>query len=229
MSVVYTGFIRKAGLSPALWGAGLAALALGAGSEQEIAPSPAEVSAQDWRDIRQCQDGKEEAYRRLVERHQAQVSAMMWRFSRDRQVHTELVQEVFVEAYLSLAGFRGQAPFAHWLARIATRVGYRYWKHQARERQYPTLALEEWDQLPATAQERLDPAQAADLLETLLHQLPARDRLVLMLRFVEDHSVEETAQLTGWSQTMVKVQTWRACAKLKKIVKQSGMEVEAWQ
>ena len=52
---------------------------------------------------------------------------MRW-FSRQPAVAEEMVQDVFVEAYLSLRGFRGSAPFAHWLQKIATRVGYRYWK-----------------------------------------------------------------------------------------------------
>ena len=33
---------------------------------------------------------------------------------------------------------------------------------------------------------------------------------MLTLRYVEEHSVEKTAELTGWSKTMVKVQAWRA-------------------
>ena len=74
----------------------------------------------------------EQAYARLVRRYQSEIADQMWRFSRQVSVAEELVQEVFVEAYFSLAKFRGQSPLLHWLRRIATRVGYRYWKHEAR-------------------------------------------------------------------------------------------------
>ena len=178
----------------------------------------------DQEDVRRCRDGEEDAYRRLIERHQARISAMMWRFSRDPVVHDELVQDVFVEAYGSLAGFRGRAPFEHWLARIATRVGYRYWKRQARTRAHPTVSIEEWDGVMDEAPDDLEPAEAAEQLHALLAALPARDRLVLTLRYVEDHSVLETARLTGWSASMVKVQTLRARKKLKALFEDARRE-----
>jgi hypothetical protein len=85
------------------------------------------TDAAELEDIRRSRRGDSDAYRRLIERHQEHVGRILWRFSRDRLVHEELVQDVFVEAYMSLSSYRAKAPFAHWLSRIATRVGYRYW------------------------------------------------------------------------------------------------------
>jgi RNA polymerase sigma factor (sigma-70 family) len=48
--------------------------------------------------------------------------------------------------------------------------------------------------------------------------LPHRDRLVLTLRYFEDMSTEEMAAATGWSAPMVKVQTYRARKKLKRLL-----------
>jgi RNA polymerase sigma-70 factor (ECF subfamily) len=181
----------------------------------------------DRQDIQQTQRGDSDAYRRLIERHQPHVGKILWRFSRDRAIHEELVQDVFVEAYLSLNSFRGKAPFGHWLARIATRVGYRYWKEKARQKDVEPFSLAEWDQIAddGEAIERIEAGQAADLLHGLLEQLPPRDRLVLMLRYIEGCDVAETARRTGWTRTMVKVQALRARDKLKKLVERSGMEL----
>jgi RNA polymerase sigma-70 factor (ECF subfamily) len=185
------------------------------------------LSNTDAEDIRQTQDGDSEAYRRLVERYQDHVAQILWRFSRDRSIHEELVQDVFVEAYLSLNTYHGRAPLAHWLARIATRVGYRYWKEKARQRATEPFSLEEWDQVADDDDmlERIEPDRAADILHRLLAQLPPRDRLVLMLRYLEGCDVAETARRTGWTKTMVKVQALRARNKLKKLVEHSGMEL----
>jgi len=181
------------------------------------------VSSQaDLEDIQICRRGDGEAYRRLVERHQQRIAAMMWRFSRDPQTHEELVQDVFVEAYMSLATYRARAPFAHGLARIATRVGYRFWKQRARERSI--VALDECDELSPEPADRIEASQAGELLHRLLDRLPPRDRLVLTLRYVQDHSVAEVARLTGWSRTMVKVQTWRARKKLNNLLEQAWRE-----
>ncbi|MFO7906560.1 MAG: RNA polymerase sigma factor [Pirellulaceae bacterium] len=174
--------------------------------------------AKDLDDIRRSLDGDGDGYRNIVERHEATVGAMMWKFSRDPVVHKDLVQDVFVEAYRSLHSFKGKAPFAHWLARIATRVGYKYWRQRARESE--TVPLEEWDGASdlASEPESLDPEQAGRILHRFLAELAPRDRLVLTLRYLEDKDVAETAALTGWTQTMVKVQAHRAKKKLKALM-----------
>jgi RNA polymerase sigma-70 factor (ECF subfamily) len=168
-------------------------------------------------DVHRSLQGDPEAYRRLIERHQEYIGRVLWRFSRDRRVHEELVQDVFVEAYLSLDRYHGKAPFVHWLSRIATRVGYRYWKQVNRQKKRESFTLEEWDQLPGDSVEKMDASQAAELVYRLLGQLPPRDRLVLTLRYLEECDVAETAQRTGWTKSMVKVQTWRAKKKLEKL------------
>jgi RNA polymerase sigma-70 factor (ECF subfamily) len=176
-------------------------------------------AAVDIEDVRQSRRGDSDAYRRLIERHQEHVARIMWRFSRDRREHEELVEDVFVEAYMSLNTYRRKAPFEHWLARIATRVGYRYWKRTARNRACKGFSLKEWEQVADnTIAKETSPGEAAAFLHGLLSQLPARDRLVLTLRYIDECSIAETAGRTGWSQTMVKVQTWRAMKKLKSMV-----------
>lgn len=174
----------------------------------------------DLEDIRNTLDGDENAYKRLIERYQQKIASMMWRFSRNRTTHEELVQDVFVEVYLSLTNYAQKAPFSHWLSRIATRVGYRYWKRQERERRIATVGLEEWDQLADMSPEKMDPDEAAEMIHRLLGLLSPRDRLILTLRYLDECSVDDAAKRTGWSKTMVKVQTWRARGKLKMLIEQ---------
>jgi len=165
--------------------------------------------------VQRCLAGDSNAYRDLVEQHQPQVATMMWRFARDHDTHEDLVQDVFVEAYANLHQYRGEAPFAHWLAGIATRTGYQYWRRQRRQKNFEAFAVEDWDQIADDRVDDLDPEDAGALLHRLLAHLPPRDRLVLTLRYVENKSVEEAAELTGWSQVMVKVQALRARKKLR--------------
>lgn len=175
----------------------------------------------DIEDVRASRQGDPDAYKRLIERHQQRISKIMWRFSRDPLIHEELVQDVFVNAYLSIGTYRERAPFEHWLIRIATRAGYHYWKQQARQKNFERFSLEEWDRLAAeTPEEEMDASQAAALLHGLLGQLPPRDRLVLTLRYLEGCDVAETAHRIGWTKGMVKVQTNRAKKKLEKLLSQ---------
>jgi len=183
------------------------------------------ILAADFEDLHNSQKGDSEAYRRLIERHQPAIGKLMWRFTRDRTEHEELVQQVFVEAWLSLAGFSRKAPFAHWLARIATRVGYRYWR-QRRCRKAVSLHDDEWELLGRPTEKTLDSEQAAALAHRLLGQLPPRDRLVLTLRYLEQCDVAQTAYRTGWSTVRVRVQTHRAIAKLKTLSRHIQCEID---
>ena len=180
----------------------------------------------DIRDIRATLAGDGEAYSRLLRRYQNDISARMWRFSRDRRELEELVHDVFVEAYISLKGFKAKAPFSHWLNRIATRVGYRWWKKQKRQTDRET-PLQDWDRLiQDDRQDPWAPQEAAKMLHGVLAQLRPRDRLVLTLMYLEELSINEIAEQTGWSKTMVKVQVHRARKRLKVLMVNLGLDRE---
>ncbi len=178
------------------------------------------VDPSDLPDIQAALGGDGEAYARLMRRYQPLVARRMWRFTRDRGELEELVHDVFVEAYLSLATFGGRAPFGHWLSRIATRVGYRFWKSRWRRRRREVPFLEA-DAPQVDATDSLEAREAAERLDNLLSALPPRDRLVLTMLYFEELSVAEAAQRVGWSQTMVKVQAHRARKKLKAMLETS--------
>ena len=153
---------------------------------------------------------------RLIGRYENTIAAYMWRFTRDRGACEELTHEVFVEAHRSLRSYRGRSPWLHWLRRIATRVGYRYWKTRARRRAETSLPPEAWRRLAQP--DGADAAAAAETVHAVLAQLAPRDRLVLTLMYLEGCSVAEIAEWCGWTQTMVKVQAHRARNRLRTLL-----------
>lgn len=168
----------------------------------------------DDADIRASLAGEEGAFARLVARYQSQISAQMWRFTRDRRVLDELVQDVFVEVFLSLHRYRGKAPLLHWIRRIATRVGYRHWKHEQRARRQRELIEQESIRWPSSM-ERATPSEAAEVLYQVLERLAPKDRLVLTLYYFEGCSSREIAEQAGWSPTLVRVRMHRAQKRLR--------------
>ena len=179
------------------------------------------MESTDRKDIAACLSGDKDSYARLVRRYESQITKLMWRFSRDPGMCEELVQEVFVEAYLSLSSFRGEAPFLHWLRRIGSRVGYRFWKEQARAKS--TVPLADFDAIEMEAADTVDPSVAAEVLHSLLARLPRADRLVLTLMYFEQCSTREIAERMGWSRAVVKMRAFRARRKLKAIAEREDL------
>jgi RNA polymerase sigma-70 factor (ECF subfamily) len=175
----------------------------------------ATTGGRDPEDVAASRRGDGDAFGRLVARHQNDIASLMSRFTPDHGRLEELVQDVFVEAWRSLPRFTEGRPLGPWLRTVAVHVGYRYWR--SLKRQSKQVPLDEIAEIASTQQPPA-PERAEELLHALLEALPPRDRLVLTLMYVEGHSIRETAELTGWSRLMVKVQAHRARGKLRKLV-----------
>ena len=185
----------------------------------------ATVENTDWLDVTASVKGDEDAYERLVRRYEKQITGLLWRFTRDPVQCEELVQQVFVETYFSLKTYRGDAPLLHWLRRIATRTGYRFWRKKAREPQeMPLPDFEIMEQIEAAEEEeRIDPSEAAAVLHALLARLAPSDRLVLTLLYFERCGTQEIAERMGWSRAKVKTQALRARRKMKEIAEKEHL------
>jgi RNA polymerase sigma-70 factor (ECF subfamily) len=176
----------------------------------------------DERQCRQCLAGDNRACGELLKRYEPRIARLMWRFTRNRTEHVELVQETMVQVYTSLPRFRwGKAPLEHWVMRIATRTGYQFWRSQKRRRNLQPL--DEVDP-PAPAEAgQMDATAAAAALHNLLAELPPADRLVLTLMYFEQCSLREIAKRAGWNETIVKMRVYRARQRLKKLIEEKKM------
>jgi RNA polymerase sigma-70 factor (ECF subfamily) len=180
-------------------------------------PDVAEI---DLMDIAVALNGGQDAYGRLVKRYQDAVSRWMWRFTRDRVILEELVQDVFIEAWVSLSRFKGESAFKTWLFTIATRVGYKYWRKKAKDVAITTEIAGRW--MIDGGERAVNPSEAAEVLYDLFSKLPPRDRLVLTLTYFEEMGTKDIAHMTGWTRPMVKVQAYRARNKLRKLLERAG-------
>lgn len=162
--------------------------------------------------------GWRDAYARIVTRYQAEIARYMWRFTRDAAVCEELVHETFVQAYLSLPTYRGEAPLLFWLRKIATRVGYKFWRERARQKQRFEPLHDNESSADSSVIQCPQETYDKEQVYLALDRLATRDRLVLTLLYLEEMSVEEAAATAGWSKSMVKVQAFRARYKMRKLL-----------
>jgi RNA polymerase sigma-70 factor (ECF subfamily) len=166
--------------------------------------------------------GDTASFEPLVARYSPRVFATARRYARRESEVEDIVQEVWFKAFQKLAGFRGDAPFEHWLMRLTVRTCYDFLRGHQRNREMAFSELtepeEDWlDRFVTQPDEALESAAAArQLVNRVLEQLSPPARLVITLLEIEERSVKEIAQLTGWSVPLVKVRAFRARAEMKK-------------
>ena len=158
----------------------------------------------------------------LVVRHSPRVFATARRYARRESEVEDIVQEVWSKAFQKLSSFRREAPFEHWLMRLAVRTCYDFLREHQRNREMTISELSEdesqWmERFCAAPAEASEEAEAArQLVQRVLEMLSPPARLILTLLEIEDRSVKEISKLTGWSVPLVKVRAFRARAEMRK-------------
>lgn len=168
--------------------------------------------------------GDAASFELLVQKYSPRLFATARRYARRESEVEDIVQEVWLKAFQKLGSFRGDAPFEHWLMRMAVRTCYDFLRQHQRNREDPfpelTESTEDWlDRFVSAPEGAEENAEAArQLIGRVLDRLSPPARLVITLLEIEDRSVKEISKLTGWSVPLVKVRAFRARAEMRKIL-----------
>jgi RNA polymerase sigma-70 factor (ECF subfamily) len=174
--------------------------------------------------------GDAASFEPLVQKYSPRVFATARRYARRESEVEDIAQEVWLKAFGKLKSFRGEAPFEHWLMRMTVRTCYDFLRGHQRNRESSFSELTEpesdWlDRFVAAPETASDNADAAKLLvERVMEKLSPPARLVITLLEIEDRTVKEIAELTGWSVPLVKVRAFRARAEMRKILEKMARE-----
>ena len=141
-----------------------------------------------------------------------------------RAAEEELAQDIFVKMFQKLDQFRGDVPLQHWVSRIAVNHCLNAIRAQKSRPEWRMSDLSEEQAAAleaATADHSHDPdpalqTGARELVDRLLEALSPEDRLLIRMLEIEDLSVDEVRQRTGWSATLIRVRAFRARQKLNK-------------
>src|SRR6185369_7890129 len=174
--------------------------------------------------IAQVLAGHPASFEPLVEKYSPRLFATARRYAARESEVEDIVQEIWVKAYQKLKSFRGDAPFEHWLMRLAVHTCYDFLRRHQRNREsaFSDLSLPEADWLEhfvaAPESGQVDADAARQLVDRLLAELSPSSRMVITLLELQDKSIKEIAQLTGWSIPLVKVRAFRARAEMRKVL-----------
>jgi RNA polymerase sigma-70 factor (ECF subfamily) len=175
--------------------------------------------------LNDLRNGRESAFRSLVERYQGLVLNCVFRFVREKETARDLTQEVFLEVYRSLPSFRGEAQLSTWIYRIAIARSLNYLKAMKRKKRFAfvtSLFGEGPDRVEVAAGTGEDPGAAlenkerAHVLDAALNTLPENQRVAFTLSKVEGMSYQEIALVLHVSVASVESLIHRARIRLRR-------------
>ena len=171
--------------------------------------------------VKQTLCGTTQAYNSLVQRYQRQVYNLAYRMLGNAEDAGDLVQETFLRAYNALGTFRQDASFLTWLYKIASNLCI----DQLRSRKAKnalSLDVEIAEGREPSGDSRANgPEEAAvrdsvsEVVQRAIKNLPERYRVVVVMRHLQDMSVDEIARSLNMPTGTVKTHLFRAREMLR--------------
>ncbi len=174
--------------------------------------------------VRRAQTGDETAFREIVERYQSKVFSIIHGIVRQRNDVEDIAQQVFAKVYLSIKGFDFRSSLITWIYKITVNECFDYLrKRKVRKLVYESDLSEDEVRRVENTEPNIDrqaPADTAlaqrDYVLKLLSRVSEEERMLLLMKEVEGHSVEELSAKTGMNENTIKVKLFRARQKLVK-------------
>src|SRR6202521_1708345 len=155
--------------------------------------------------VRRVQARDETAFREIVERYQAKVFSIIFGILRNHNDAEDIAQQVFAKIYFSIKNFDFRSSLLTWIYKITVNECYDY----LRKKRVGKLVYE--SDFSEEDSHRMENSEAAvdqrlpvdtelaqrDLVLKLLDKLSSEDRMLLLLKEVEGHSVEELSRMTS--------------------------------
>lgn len=164
------------------------------------------------------------AFEKLVKRYDRKLFRIAQHLTHNREDAEDVVQEVFLKAFLHLGQFREDAKFSTWLTRIAMNQSLMKLRKRRPTREVSVdndfqsddgnlpIDVEDWAPNP---EQLYRATQLREILRATLQKLGPGLRVVFVLRDIEGFSLQETAEALGLSVIAVKARSFRARLQLR--------------
>ena len=172
--------------------------------------------------IEACQRGDEAAFEELIKLTHASVYTLSLRIVGNPDDAAEVTQETYLKLLRVIKQFRGESKFSTWLYRVTSNVAISFLRKRARRRPEVSLAVEDWDALPASAAS--DPVATSERrslkerLEAAIESLPEDHRSIVVMKDVYGLSFEQIARELRINEGTARVRLFRARRRLKNLL-----------
>jgi RNA polymerase sigma-70 factor, ECF subfamily len=184
------------------------------------------ISEEDSRIVRGLRAGIEEAYEELIERFQQPVYGIVYRLLDNQSDACDVVQDVFLKVFRSVASFREQSSLRTWIYRIAVNEAYNHRRWFSRHCRCEVSLDQSGSENARCVEYATDPGrspfdQALDsenrvLIEQALTRINPAFRTAVVLRDIENLSYEEIAEILQLSLGTVKSRILRGREALRR-------------
>lgn len=192
--------------------------------ERKLLLSPGKCKSTDMETdeelVQKVQSGDNAAAEPLFRRYQDKIYGYLLRMTRNRELAADATQEAFIRGFKGLASYQEQNCFKSWLFRIAHNEGARFLSRQSK---LADTGVDEviMNTIPDTSplpNESYAQSQLAHRVQEAVDTLPPELRTVIHLRFREDLSFKEIAEITGTPLNTALGRMHNAKKKLKEIM-----------
>ncbi len=178
--------------------------------------SGAEARLEEASLITRARNGDQVAFGQLVERYQVAVYNLCYRMLGQSEEAEDAAQEVFLRIYRQLGAYNSAHRFSTWVLSIASH----YCIDQLRKRRLTVVPIESIINWARSRQPQPDDlaleGEQRDQIQALLHRLPEKYRLALVLRYWHDLSYNEISEVIGQPVSTVRMRLFRARQSLGK-------------
>ncbi len=170
--------------------------------------------------IEQVLQGNAAAYSYLVDKYQDLVYGLALKMLRNQEDAEELAQDSFVKAYRSLSSYKQKSKFSTWLYSITYNGCITMMRKRKLEvRSLDEQRLTEVDEIKINDQlSEINKAELEKYLQLALAKLPELDQVLVTLYYYEEQKVEDISQITGLTESNVKVKIHRARKKMYELL-----------
>ncbi|MDA1193238.1 MAG: sigma-70 family RNA polymerase sigma factor, partial [Candidatus Poribacteria bacterium] len=179
---------------------------------------------EDRRLALKAKNGDRDAFAQLAERYVESLCAVAYAITLDTDAAWDVTQEGLLRALNSLKGMRDPKRFDRWLIKIIRNVARDYVRKRRNDRTTPT-DMSELGELPDAeiGQERFEREEdLARLVEDALRCLTEEQRIVVVLRYMEDMKSREIAERLGVTRATVDMRLMRARDRLNRYVEDAA-------
>ena len=181
------------------------------------------VAEREQLPVAQARAGDTEAWDTLFRRYQLPLYVYAFELVHDEQAALDIVQETFINAARHLATLRDDERFGSWLFGIAHQKCIQRWRKADREKLFfEELPESSIDPIPTPDELLIREEQESRFID-LINQLPAPQRSVLLLHYLEDFSLEQIAEVTKASVGTIKSRLFYARKALNRLMEDQSL------